>query len=166
MIRPFVLACMVLVFSISLEAQSSVAPDIAEVGSVEEIAKATTEAQFLSPWVSYIPVSAQVPSPRGFYGRMMGAPGELVDSTKAYAYCRALAARSPRVRVFTIGKSEEGRDILLLAIADDGERQGVAHFMVLHRALQIVAGVDGAAVHGHDDIPKLNMPCLIAASAA
>jgi hypothetical protein len=49
----------------------------------------------------------------------MGAPGELVNSTKAYAYCRALAAASPRVRVFTIGHSEEGREIILLAISDE-----------------------------------------------
>jgi hypothetical protein len=52
-----------------------------------------------------------------------GRPAELVDALKAYAYFRALTAASPRVRVFTIGKSEEGRDILLLAIADE---QGIA----------------------------------------
>jgi hypothetical protein len=135
LIRSFVLACMVLVFSVSGEAQSGVAPDLAEAGSVEEIAKATTEAQFLSPWVSYIPVSAQLPSPRGFYGRMMGAPGELVDSAKAYAYCRALAA-SPRVRVFTIGKSEEGRDILLLAVTDE---KGIASLDRLKQATATLA---------------------------
>jgi hypothetical protein len=49
----------------------------------------------------------------------MGAPGELVGTEKAYAYARALTAASPRVRVFTIGKTEEGRDIIVLAIADE-----------------------------------------------
>jgi zinc carboxypeptidase len=49
----------------------------------------------------------------------MGAPGELVNSAKAYAYCRALAAASPRARVLTIGHSEEGREIILLAISDE-----------------------------------------------
>src|SRR6202022_2713067 len=34
-------------------------------------------------------------------------------------YARALAAASPRVRVFTIGHSEEGREILMLAIAEE-----------------------------------------------
>src|SRR5580692_10011517 len=96
--------------------------DTPEAGSVEEIAKATTEPRFLSPWVSYLPASATVPSPRAFLHRIPGAPGELVDSAAAYAYSRALAAASPRVRVFTIGRSEEGRDIVLLAIADE---QGV-----------------------------------------
>jgi hypothetical protein len=98
----------------------AIAPDSAEPGSVEEIARATTEPRFLSPWVAYLPASASVVSPRSFLHRIPGAAGELVDSASAYAYCRALAASSPRVRLFTIGRSEEGRDIVLLAIADEG----------------------------------------------
>src|SRR6266446_7658230 len=94
------------------------APDTPEPGSVEAIAKATGDPQFLSPWVSYLPLSKGVPSPLAFFGRIPGAPGEFVDTAKAHAYCRALAAASPRVRVFSIGRSEEGRDILMVAIAD------------------------------------------------
>jgi Zinc carboxypeptidase len=135
LLRPFVLACAVLVFAAPAMAQT-VAPDVAETGSIEEIAKATTETQFLSPWVSYLPASSKVPSPRAFYGRIMGAPGELVDSAKAYAYCRALAAASPRVRIFTIGKSEEGRDIVLLAIADE---TGIASLEQLKAATATLA---------------------------
>ena len=105
-------------FRCQLLPQSAI-PGHPGTGSTEDIAKATTARTFLSPWVSYVPASASVPSPRVFFGRIMGASGELVDSAKAYAYCRALAAVSPRVRVFTIGKSEEGREILLLAIADE-----------------------------------------------
>jgi hypothetical protein len=95
------------------------APDTPEPGSVEAIARATTETHFLSPWVSYLPQSSSVVSPQKFLGRIPGAPGEFVDSSKAYAYCRALAASSPRVRAFAIGRSEEGRDIMMLAIADE-----------------------------------------------
>jgi len=95
------------------------APDTPEPGSVEDIAKATTAPQFMSPWVSYLPASSSVPSPRAFLKRIPGAPGELVDSATAYGYARALADASPRVELFTIGRSEEGRDIVLLAIADE-----------------------------------------------
>src|SRR5713226_6080308 len=94
-------------------------PDVPEPGSVEAIAAATTDPHFVSPWVSYIPQSDTVPSPEKFLGRIMGAPGELLGTEKAYAYARALAAASPRVRVFTIGRSEEGRDIVMLAVADE-----------------------------------------------
>jgi len=95
------------------------APDRPEPGSVEAIAQATGDKRFRSPWVWYVPASASVPSPEKFFGRIMGAPGELADSGKSYAYLRALTAASPRARLFTIGRSEEGRDIVLLAIADE-----------------------------------------------
>ena len=100
-------------------AAPSVAPDSAEPGSAEEIARATTEPRFLSPWVAYLPASANAVSPRAFLHRIPGAPGELVNSATVYAYCRALAASSPRVRLFSLGRSEEGRDIVLLAISDE-----------------------------------------------
>src|SRR5467141_1402724 len=95
-------------------------PDLPEPGSVEAIAAATTDPHFVSPWVSYVPQSNTVPSPEKFLGRIMGAPGELLGTQKTYAYARALASSSPRVRVFTIGRSEEGREILMLAVADEG----------------------------------------------
>ena len=102
--------------SVGANAQS---PDVAEPGSVEAIAAATTDPHFVSPWVSYVPQSGTVPSPEKFLGRIMGAPGELLGTEKTYAYAHALATASPRVRVFTIGRSEEGRDIIMLAIADE-----------------------------------------------
>src|SRR5277367_4862473 len=102
--------------TVTATAQSA---DIYEPGSVEAIAAATTDPHFVSPWVSYVPASNTVPSPEKFFGRIMGAPGELLGTEKTYAYARALAAASPRVRVFTIGHSEEGRDIILIAIADE-----------------------------------------------
>ena len=119
MIRLFALFLVLNIMPHAVTAQNSAAPDVPEPGSVEAIAAATTEKDFLSPWVSYLPQSSTVPSPMKFLGRIPGAPGELAGTVKAYAYCRALAAASPRVRVFTLGHSEEGREILMLAIADE-----------------------------------------------
>ena len=127
--------CLALALSPGARAQS-IAPDTAEAGSVEDIAKATTEARFSSPLVSYVPASATVPSPTAFFGRIAGAPGELVNSSQAYAYARALAAASPRVKVFTIGRSEEGRDIILLAIADE---EGIQNLDALKAATAALA---------------------------
>ncbi|MGC2197843.1 MAG: M14 family zinc carboxypeptidase [Terriglobales bacterium] len=111
---------LVWIFSLALFPVSAIAqsPDIPEPGSVEAIAAATTDPHYVSEWVSFVPQSKAVPSPERFLGRIMGAPGELLGTEKAYAYARALAAASPRVRLFTIGHSEEGREILMLAIAD------------------------------------------------
>jgi hypothetical protein len=110
-------------------------PDLPEPGSVEAIAAATTDSHFVSPWVSYVPQSSTVPSPEKFLGRIMGAPGELLGTQKTYAYARALAAASPRVRVFTIGHSEEGREILMLAIADEAGIRDLDHLKAATAAL-------------------------------
>ena len=113
-------AALLWLFTLSLVVTATAqSPDIPEPGTSEAIAAATTDPHFISSLVNYIPKSDKVPSPEKLFGRIMGAPGELAGTEKTYAYARALAAASPRVRVFTIGKSEEGRDILLIAIADE-----------------------------------------------
>ncbi len=131
-----VLFGLLLLAPLPLWAQVDTGPDVAEAGSIEEIAKATTEARFISPWVSYLPASATVPSPRVFLHRIAGAPGELVNVATTDAYCRALAASSPRVKMFTIGRSEEGRDIVMLAIADE---RGIAELDRLRAATAALA---------------------------
>jgi hypothetical protein len=140
------LALVALAFaSPATRAQSAVPADPIEAGSVEEIARATTESRFLSPWVAYLPASATVPSPRAFLGRIAGAPGELVDSARAFAYLRALAAASPRARLFTLGRSEEGREILMLAIADEAGIAGLERLKAATAALADPRQTDPAA---------------------
>ena len=143
--RSLLMSCIAIAAPIDAVAQSAAAPDSAEPGSAEEIAKATTEPRFLSPWVAYLPASSTVPSPRAFLGRIPGAPGEFVDSAKAYAYSRALAAASPRVRVFTIGRSEEGRDIILLVIADEKGIQNLDALKSANAALADPRTIDAAS---------------------
>jgi len=94
-------------------------PDTAEPGSIEAIAQYTTEPRFLSPWVAYVPVSENVPSPGSVLGHIAGAAGELTHSAAIVDYVRRVGASSPRVHVETIGVSEEGRDIVLAVISDE-----------------------------------------------
>ena len=101
-------ACVGLVFLASAASKAGdPSPDTAEPGSVEAIAKFTTEPRFLSWWVSFVPASSSVPSPTKFLGHVAGAEGELSRTTQIYGYFRALAKATPRVRVEVIGKSEE-----------------------------------------------------------
>ncbi|HEY3383074.1 MAG TPA: M14 family zinc carboxypeptidase [Vicinamibacterales bacterium] len=106
-------------------AQAPKTADRPEAGASEAIARFTTETRFLSPWVASVPASDTVPSPTRFLGHVAGAAGELTPTAKIYAYMRALAAASPRVRVETIGRTEEGREILLVAIADEAGIRGL-----------------------------------------
>lgn len=84
-----------------------------------QILKDTTDPSFNSPLTDYLPVSASVPTPEKILGHIAGAPNYLPYSADVYRYFRALAAASPRVKVFTIGKTEEGREMIAVAIADE-----------------------------------------------
>jgi Zinc carboxypeptidase len=117
-------------------AQSPYAPDTPEPGSVEDIARFTTEARFLSPWVAYVPESATVPSPRDYLGHIAGAAGELASTTEIYGYFRDLARTSARVHVEVIGHTEENRDVLLAAIADE---EGIGGLEELKRKTALLA---------------------------
>src|SRR6266446_6543993 len=66
-----------------------------------------------------MPSSATVPSPLKFFGRIPGTPGELTYAKDIYRYYEALAKASPRALFWKIGQSEEGRDQVVLAIADE-----------------------------------------------
>jgi len=94
-------------------------PDTPEPGSVEAIAKLTTESRFLNPWVAYVPESASVPSPGDYLGHVAGAAGDLSSTSRIYGYFRELDRASDRVQVETLGTSEEGREILLVAVSDE-----------------------------------------------
>jgi hypothetical protein len=69
--------------------------------------------------VDHLPASGSVPTPLKFLGRVVGMPGELTYARDIYRYFDALDRASPRVSVWRIGKTEEGRDMVLLAVADE-----------------------------------------------
>jgi hypothetical protein len=83
------------------------------------IRRYTTDPKFTSPLVDYLPASATVPTPMKTLGVIAGAPDVLPYAEDVYKYFRLLAAASPRVKVVTIGHSEEGREMIAVAIADE-----------------------------------------------
>ncbi|MFO7691948.1 MAG: M14 family zinc carboxypeptidase, partial [Vicinamibacterales bacterium] len=84
----------------------------------KKIKEYTTEPFFLSPLVDYLPASKTVPTPKAVLGDIAGAPGKLPYSAEVHDYMRRLEKASPgRVKVFSIGKSEEGREMIAVAIA-------------------------------------------------
>jgi hypothetical protein len=84
----------------------------------DAIHKYTTDPSFISPLVDYLPASKSVPTPAKVLGDVSGAPDMLPYAEDVYKYFRMLEASSPRVKVFTIGHSEEGREMIAAAIAD------------------------------------------------
>jgi hypothetical protein len=83
------------------------------------IAKYTTDPALNSPLTDYLPASPTVPTPLQALGHVAGAEGWLPYSADVARYFRALEQASPRVRVISIGRSEEGREMIAAAIADE-----------------------------------------------
>ncbi|MGA3205789.1 MAG: M14 family zinc carboxypeptidase [Bryobacteraceae bacterium] len=85
----------------------------------KKIREYTTETFFNSPLTDYLPASKTVPTPKAVLGDVAGAPGILPYSQEVYRYMRMLEAASPRVKVFSIGKTEEGREMIAVAVASE-----------------------------------------------
>jgi Zinc carboxypeptidase len=84
----------------------------------------TTDPSFLSPLIDTLPASKAVPTPEKVLGDIAGAPNMLPYAEDVYKYFRLLAASTPRVQVVTIGHTEEGREMIAVAIADESLLKG------------------------------------------
>src|SRR5262245_47701977 len=89
----------------------------------EDFAKAykewTGDPMFGSPLVDHLPKVAGIPSPKDVLGYHIGAPGKLTYYADILKYYRALAAATPRVKVETIGKSDENRELVVVWVSSD-----------------------------------------------
>lgn len=88
----------------------------------------TTEPFFLTPSVDHLPASATVPTPLEILGHIVGAPDVLSYPEEVYGYMRAVADALPRVKVFSMGQTEEGREMILstdLRRGDDRKPQRI-----------------------------------------
>jgi hypothetical protein len=84
----------------------------------DHIKKYTTDSKYSSALVDYLPASSTVPTPAKVLGDVSGAPDMLPYAEDVYKYFRMLEAASPRVKVVSIGHSEEGREMIAVAVAD------------------------------------------------
>ncbi|MFN2596544.1 MAG: M14 family zinc carboxypeptidase, partial [Pyrinomonadaceae bacterium] len=117
-------ALVALALSVAAVAQAQVKPGRDPNQPVDEeytrkIREYTTAPYFSSPLVDYLPASPNVPTPKAVIGDVAGAPGKLPYAEDVYKYMRMLAQASPRVRVYTIGRSEEGREMIAVAVASE-----------------------------------------------
>jgi len=81
--------------------------------------KYTTAPYFTSPLVDYLPASSNVPTPEAVLGDVAGAPGILPYAKDVYRYMRMLEKASPRVKVISIGTTEEGREMIAVAVTSE-----------------------------------------------
>src|SRR5215469_11729415 len=122
-------------------AHCTVTDDAAYGAKIKEY---TTEKFFITELVDHLPASSCVPSPEAALHHIVGAP-DVLDYTKDInAYLRLLAEKSPRVQVFSIGKSEEGREMLAVMVSDEGNLAKLDRYKEITRRLADPRGLSEA----------------------
>src|SRR5512145_3359025 len=93
-------------------------PDDAEFAAF--VKKATTKPEFLSPLVDHLPRKAGVPTPKDVLGYHIGTEKKLTYVADQQKYFRALEKALPgRFKAEVIGKTEEGRDVMVAYISSE-----------------------------------------------
>ncbi len=95
------------------------APQTQNEDYTAKIREYTTEKFFLTELVDHLPASDKVPSPDKVLGYVVGTPDKLTYTKDINRYMRELEKASPRVRVFQMGLSDEGREMLAVVISDE-----------------------------------------------
>jgi hypothetical protein len=90
----------------------------------EDFAKAylewTRETKYGSPLVDHLPLANGIPTPKSVLGYHIGAPKKLTYYADILKYYRALAAAAPqRVKIETIGRSDENRELVVVWISSE-----------------------------------------------
>ena len=101
----------------------------------EKIKANTTNPCFSTPYVDHLPAADGVPTPLDVLGHIAGAPDELSYSHEVHKYMRALADASPRVKVFPGGTSEEGREMILVVVANEDTIEKLDHYKRINNKL-------------------------------
>src|SRR4051812_9503504 len=85
-----------------------------------------TDPRITTELVDHLPASTRVPTPLKFLGKIVGTPGELTYAKDIHRYLKAVADAAPtRAKYWTIGKSEEGRDMVAFVVADEATIRGL-----------------------------------------
>ncbi len=87
----------------------------------------TTEPRYGSPLVDHLPKVAGIPSPKDVLGYYIGAPRKLTYYADILKYYRALEKATPRVKVETIGHSDEGRELVVVWVSSEENLKNLAH---------------------------------------
>src|SRR5262245_19866982 len=120
--RPSLLAVAALLLAVSAATLAqSTSPTSAsdDADFAKSVKEWTTRPEFSSPLVDHLPRVPGTPSPKDVLGYHVGAPQKLTYYADILKYYRALAAASPRVKVVTIGKSNENRDLIVVFVGAD-----------------------------------------------
>ena len=93
--------------------------DAAYTAKIKELTPTDPNWKFTTELVDHLPASRTVPTPLAVLGYVPGTIGKLGNTTEIYKYFRAVAEKSPRVKVFSMGKTELGREMIVAVVGDE-----------------------------------------------
>jgi Zinc carboxypeptidase len=100
------------------KAQAAAAADDGDFAAF--VKGATTKPEFSSPLIDHLPKKAGVPTPKDVLGYHVGAEKKLTYWADQQKWYRALEKAMPgRVKTSVVGKTEEGREIMIVYVTSD-----------------------------------------------
>ena len=91
-------------------------------------------------FVSHI-TFGQVPSPKSHFGFSIGDNYQLATFTQTEAYLQKVAKASPRVKLQSIGKTEEGRNQYMVIVSDPKNIKNLAKYKAISQRLARAEGL-------------------------
>jgi hypothetical protein len=88
-----------------------------------------------------------IPTPKSHFGFSIGDNYQLAAYTQTEAYFKKIAAASDRARYTVIGKTEEGRDQLMLIVSSPGNLKKLDRYQTISRQLAHAEGLTDEQAH-------------------
>jgi zinc carboxypeptidase len=139
--RSVVLAVAVSTMPVATPVAAQQPNDAAYTAKIRELTPTDPKWKFTTELVDHLPASSTVPSPLKVLGYVPGTIGRLSRTEDLNRYFRAVAAASPRVKVFSLGMSEEGREMIVAAVADENTIKRLDDYRALAARLADPRGV-------------------------
>jgi hypothetical protein len=100
-----------------------------------------------SPLVDHLPLVAGIPTPKDVLGYHIGAPKKLTYYADQLKYYRRLAAATGRVKVETIGRSDEGRELVVVWVTSEANMSNLANNRANLAKIADPRGTSEEAIH-------------------
>lgn len=110
---------------------------------IRELTPTHPRYSFTTELVNYLPAS-RLPTPLSVVGYVPGTIGRLSYSGDVVRYFKAVDSASTRVRLFSMGTSDEGREMVVAAVADDSVIARLDDYRAMAARLADPRGLDPA----------------------
>ena len=118
--------------------------DSAYSARIKELTPTDARWKFTTEMVETLPASSTVPSPLKVLGYVPGTIGRLSHVADINKYFKAVADASPRTKLYSFGKSDEGREMIGLVVADEATIQNIEKYRTDLAKLADPRGVSAA----------------------